>query len=275
MGRELSPQMLAAVQELYAAEQQVLAGAFPASASDLAYGPHERQRLDLYRSDCREPAPVIIWVHGGGFVRGDKGDATRWPNAHFGRVAARAGYVGVVINYRLAPDHGWPAGGEDLLAAIQWCRTRAAEHGGDAQRIILAGTSAGAAHVATALQLGGGLEGVRGAVLLSGLYGVMPYDDPRDIAYYGADASSHAERAPLEALVASAVPLFVACAEFDPPRFQSEWLGLLQQRFARHGVLSRNFFGSGHNHFSLAYHLGSADRRLEDELIEFVQDVTA
>src|ERR1043166_9685241 len=99
MGRELSPAILAAVQERYDAEQRSLAAALPASASDLAFGPHEPHRLDLYRPAAEGPAPILIWVHGGGFVRGDKGDADRWPNAHAGRMAARAGFVGVVLNY--------------------------------------------------------------------------------------------------------------------------------------------------------------------------------
>ena len=85
----------------------------------------------------------------------------------------------------------------------------------------------------------------------------------------------HPERAPLTALVETAISLFVAGAEFDPPRFQAEFVGLLQQRLARHGRLPRSYIGSGHNHFSLAYHLGTTDTRLADELTSFVVDVTS
>jgi acetyl esterase/lipase len=269
-GRELSPDMLAAVHALYAGEQARLAAGLPASVVDIAYGPHERQRLDVYRPQQSGLAPVLIWVHGGGFVRGEKGSAERWPNAHAGRFAAAAGFLGVVINYRLAPGHGWPAGGEDVLAAVDWCRAHAAEHGGDVSRIVLVGTSAGAVHVATALQLRPALD-VRGAVLLSGLYGLTGYEDSRDLAYYGEDRALHSARAPLEALVATELPLLVACSEFDPPRFQAEWLGLLQRRFERHGSLPRAWYGSGHNHFSLAYHLGTADTRLADEIVAFAR----
>ena len=189
MGRELSPGMLEAVQAVYTRRAT-------STGATLA-GNRKRLRLRVPRAasagrlcpaDARS-APVLVWVHGGGFTRGDKGDATTWPNAHAGRMAAAAGMVGVTINYRLAPGHGWPAGGEDVLAAVGWCRANIARFGGDPQRIVVAGTSAGAAHVATALSLDPAPAGLCGAVLLSGLYGVTPYDDPRDLAYFGDDTA--------------------------------------------------------------------------------------
>ncbi|MFD2779896.1 alpha/beta hydrolase [Novosphingobium pokkalii] len=107
-------------------------------------------------------------------------------------MAAQAGLIGAVINYRLAPDHTWPAGSEDVLAALDWLVAHVADHGGDPQRIVLMGTSAGAVHVAGAIRLRPDLA-VRGAVLLSGLYGHTPLDE-RDMAYYG-PAESYAARA--------------------------------------------------------------------------------
>lgn len=269
-GNAIGPDSLTGVQALFDAEQRALASEIAASATDIAYGDHPRQRLDLYAPrNIAEPAPVFVWVHGGGFLRGDKGDAERWPNGHAGRFAARAGFLGVVINYRLAPEFQWPAGGEDVGLVVDWLRKHAGEHGGDPDRIVLAGTSAGAAHVANHIQLRPDTP-VRGAVLLSGPYGLMPYDDVRDLSYYGEDERLHPERAPLNAIVETELPLFVACSEFDPPRFQAETVGLLQRRLERHGRLPRAYIGNGHNHFSLAYHLGTSDTRLGDEIVSFV-----
>jgi hypothetical protein len=73
--------------------------------------------------------------------------------------------------------------------------------------------------------------------------------------------------------VATGLPLFLACAEFDPPRFQAEFAGLLAARLDRHGVLPRAHIASGHNHFSLACHLGAADTRLADEVLGFIHDI--
>lgn len=266
IGTALGPEVLLACQQLFDAEQQALAAAVPVAASDQAYGPHERHRLDLYGRPA-SPAPVILFVHGGGFRIGDKA-ADGWPNAAVGRWAAQMGWLGAVMNYRLAPDHRWPAGGEDVLAAVDWLAAEAARFGGDPQRIVLMGTSAGAVHVATAVQQRPALA-VRGCALLSGIYGYAEYED-RDSIYYG-DASLAAERLPGESVAATALPLLVACAEYDPPRFQREWAGLLQDRLSRHGRLPTCYYASGHNHYSMAMHIGTSDRRLADEIARFVQ----
>jgi triacylglycerol lipase len=274
-GSEIGPASLEGVQALYDAEQRALAQRVSAAASDIPYGDHSRQRLDVYvPAGATGHAPVFVWVHGGGFLRGDKGNAERWPNANSGRFAASEGFLGVVMNYRLAPDHPWPAGGEDVGSVVDWAKANAAQFGGDPKRVVLVGTSAGAVHVATHIQLRPDSP-VRGAVLLSALYGIEPYTDVRDLAYYGEDASRHAGRAPLSAIVDTDVPLLIACSEFDPPRFQAETIGLLQRRLVRHGRLPRSFIGTGHNHYSFAYHLGTSDRRLGDEIAAFVRDVCA
>ena len=268
MGRTLSPAMLSAVHDLFRTEQDRLALGEPLTALDLAYGSDPRQCLDLYAPADAGTAPVLLWVHGGGFVRGEKRSDAHPFVANVGRWAARAGMLGAVMNYRLAPYHGWPAGGEDVGAAIDWLRAHATEHGGDPDRIVVAGTSAGAVHVATHLRLRGHNAGVAGAVLLSGLYGYTPLDE-RDKLYYGA-AAAYPERWPREAVVETSLPLFVACAQYDPPRFHAETIGLLAARLERHGTLPAVQVVSGHNHFSLACHIGGADTRLSDAILGFV-----
>jgi acetyl esterase/lipase len=269
MGTELGPHILGAVQSLFADEQRALAQAGPAPLSDIAYGAHPRQRLDLYLPEGDGPKPILLWVHGGGFLKGEKSSPDHPFNAHVGHLAARAGFLGAVINYRLAPDHRWPSGGEDVGLAVDWLRENAAQHNGDPTRIILFGTSAGSVHIAGYLKLRRDPP-VRAAVLLSGLYGFTPLDQ-RDTLYYG-DQSLYAERMPRDAIVETNLPLFVACAEFDPPRFQAETLGLLQRRIERHGRMPRATIATGHNHYSMAYHLGGADTRLTDEIIAFARE---
>jgi acetyl esterase/lipase len=272
-GQELGPEILRHSTDLFAPEQQALADAMPPSVADAAYGPHARHRLDLYGPTPagQGPAPVLLFVHGGGFRLGDKGDGGRWPNAAVGRMAARAGFLGAVMNYRLAPESGWPSGGEDVAAVVEWLKGNAAAHGGDPERLVLAGTSAGAVHISTYLQLRvDAPEQVRAAVLLSGLYGFTPLDE-RDTLYYGAQ-SLYGQRMPLEAVASTPIPLLLACAEFDPPRFQSEFLGLLQRRLERDGRMPRAYVASGHNHYSMAMHLGTSDARLADEIIAFARE---
>src|SRR5690606_8419979 len=83
------------------------------------------------------------------------------------------GAVGVNVSYRLAPEHQWPSGIEDLSAVVAWARRNVAAHGGDPHRLFLWGHSAGAAHIGDYLVdavRGGRSPGVAGAILTSGFY---------------------------------------------------------------------------------------------------------
>lgn len=105
-------------------------------------------RLDIYlppHLDSR--APVCLYVHGGGFRALSKN--THWL---FGLTFARRGYVVANINYRLAPQHRFPAAVEDCCAALSWLARSCDHYGGDRDRLVLAGESAGA-NLITALCL--------------------------------------------------------------------------------------------------------------------------
>lgn len=277
LGSGMDPTVREGSSSIFDAEQRRLGSNHPATAADLAYGPDERHRLDIYAPYSTERGiPVCIWVHGGGFRIGSKGGADDWHNAHVGRALAKAGFLGVVINYRLAPTHVWPSGSEDLAAVVEWVKSNIHEWGGDPERIVLAGHSAGAAHVAGFLKLRPDhADAVRGAVLLSGVYGVTPIDDERDMSYFGGDKALHPDMVPIGAVVDTRLPLLVVFAEFDSPRFQFETIELLRRRLDTHGKLPRSHIVSGHNHFSMCFHIGTSDTRLTDEIVSFIRDVCA
>jgi acetyl esterase/lipase len=268
MGTALGPSVVEACRALFDDEQRALAARVSAVAVDCVYGPHARHRIDVYGGGQGGLNPVVLFVHGGGFRMGDKGDGGSWQNAAVGRMAAEAGFVGAVMNYRLVPDAAWPSGAEDVLAAVDWLIANASEYGGDPGRIVLMGTSAGAVHIAGAIRQRPDLA-VAGMVLLSGLYGYTATDE-KDVPYYG-DPALYPDRMPRAALAATDQPLFVACAEFDPPRFQAEFTGLMQERLDRKGAMPRGYIASGHNHYSMAMHLGTGDRRLAAEICDFVE----
>jgi acetyl esterase/lipase len=116
---------------------------------NLKYGPADRNLLDVFAPPAASPArPVLIYVHGGGFTAGNKrtGDSPFYDNVMLW--AVKNGFVGVNVTYRLAPQAVWPAGAEDLAAAVQWVADKISERGGDPARIDLMGHSAGAVHVA-------------------------------------------------------------------------------------------------------------------------------
>lgn len=101
--------------------------------------------LDVYRPAVRTgPLPVVLYVHGGGFRMLSK-------DSHWlmGLAYARRGFVVFNISYRLAPRHKFPAAVEDAAAALAWVWQHAADYGGDRDRLVLAGESAGGNLVTT------------------------------------------------------------------------------------------------------------------------------
>lgn len=97
--------------------------------------------LHLYKpADAAGPLPVILYLHGGGFVLGDAETYALQSS----RIASECGALVVFVEYRLSPEHPFPAAVEDALAAVDWVLAEAADHGGDPMRFALMGDSAGA-----------------------------------------------------------------------------------------------------------------------------------
>jgi acetyl esterase/lipase len=117
---------------------------------DLAYVPNgdERQKLDLYvPENSGGLMPLIVWIHGGGWMAGSKNNCPPLP-------WKRKGFVVASIDYRLSRDAKFPAQIEDCKAAIRWLRIHAAEYGIDEDRIVAWGGSAGG-HLASLLGTAG------------------------------------------------------------------------------------------------------------------------
>lgn len=119
------------------------AGYGPGLHSDIEFGEAGGQTLLLdafVPQDGDAPQPVVIFVHGGGWKGGDKADdASRVVTD----TLTDAGFTWFSINYRLGPEHTWPAQHDDVRTAIQWVKANAARFGGDPSRIALVGYSAG------------------------------------------------------------------------------------------------------------------------------------
>lgn len=112
-------------------------------APDIAnerYGPHERNVLDLWKAKSDKPAPLVVFIHGGGFRGGGKEGVS--PGLVSGLTAK--GVAVMAINYRLSPGVTFPAHYMDCARAIQYARLHAAEWNLDPKRIGATGGSAGA-----------------------------------------------------------------------------------------------------------------------------------
>jgi acetyl esterase/lipase len=101
----------------------------------------KQHRLDVYRSRLvpRENAPVMVYVHGGGWVIGEKREQGK---PMMFELVAR-GWVCVAINYRLSPKATWPDHIVDVKRALAWVKQHVAEYGGDPGFIAISGGSAG------------------------------------------------------------------------------------------------------------------------------------
>jgi len=280
MGRKLDAEILAESQRLYAPLHDVDPPPSISVENDHRYGLDERHRLDVFRPvPCQSSLPALIFVHGGGFVGGDKRRPGSPFNQHVGIWAARNGMVGVNMTYRLAPTHPWPAGPEDVGEAVLWVHQHASELNVDPGRIFVFGQSAGAAHVGAYIGHrqfhGPDGHGIAGGILLSGVYDLTA-TDPRSVAvgYYGSDTNSYAERSALPGLAEVELPLWVGVAEFDPPRFQSQALWLAQSVLKRQRNMPRFVQLAGHNHFSGLFHLGLPGDTLGPEILRFVGETS-
>lgn len=109
-------------------------------------------KLDAYVPEGSGPFPAVILVHGGGWTGGDKsGGPKKAYIAPMHEPLARAGFAWFSINYRLAPQHRYPACIDDVETAIRWVKRHASEYRLDPKRIAISGESAGGHLVALAV----------------------------------------------------------------------------------------------------------------------------
>jgi acetyl esterase/lipase len=276
LGDQIVPPAIEGTAKLYAPFHEVEPYQDVKVSRDLAYGSDPRHLLDVFEpQDARTPRPVLLFVHGGGFVAGDKSRPGSPYQDNVALWAVRHGMVGVNMTYRLAPQHPWPAGAMDVGAAVAWIRTHITAHGGDPARIYLMGTSAGAAHAAAyavnARFHAGDDAAIAGLILLSGLYDMVaaPTNDLK-IAYFGLDEANYSAGSTLNGLAHSKIPLLLVLTEMDPREFQQQTLVLLSEYLKHHGRLPFFVHMTGHNHLSSTMHLNSTDAHLGERIQDFV-----
>lgn len=201
-------------------------------------GPAGELPIRIYTPVGQGPFPIVMHFHGGGFVIGD----LEIYDSTCREICAGADAIVVAVDYRLAPEHPFPAAPDDCLAATRWAAAHAAEFHGDSNRIVVGGDSAGgnlAAVTALRLRDEGGPK-LRGQLL------IYPVTDAADtesmrvnaegylltradmqwfVGHYVKDpaALSSPHLLPLHApSLAGLPPAFLITAEFDPLRDEGE-----------------------------------------------------
>jgi len=246
---------------------------------DVKYGPAERNRLDLFTPATATAAkrPVLIFIHGGAFIGGDKRTAPDSP--FYDNImlwAVKNGFVGVNMTYRLAPQSPWPAGAEDIASVVQWVTDNIAGSDGDPARIYLMGHSAGAAHVASYVAhpefrkvKGGGLAG---AIMVSGVYDLTAAPlGGAEKAYFGDDPSRYAAESSVQGLATTTIPLMFVTAELDPAGFNKQFELAKAASCKSPRGCARTYELPQHSHMSEVYSINTSDTRLTDQILDFVK----
>lgn len=197
-----------------AANLPALRGDFERRA-DVAYGAHERQRLDVYTPKGGAARPIIVFWYGGSWEKGRK-EQYRF----VGAALAEKGYVAVLPDYRLYPEVRFPVFIDDAAAAVAWAVAHASEIGGDPGRVYLAGHSAGA-HIAAMVaydaprlaKVGVSKDVIRGFVGLSGPYALDPNDDTLRTIFSAPYV--HADWQPVQRAQTGAPPALLIHGEAD------------------------------------------------------------
>jgi arylformamidase len=100
---------------------------------------HKLQTLDVFSSVGAKGLPVVVWIHGGGWVTGDKTDVAIKPKAF-----VEKGFVFVSVNYRMLPEVDMETITSDVAKSVRWVHDHISEYGGDPKRLLIMGHSAGA-----------------------------------------------------------------------------------------------------------------------------------
>ena len=189
----------------------------PPGMREVAYGPDAKQTLDYTRPAGTAKAPILVFIHGGGWAIGDKRHASAPKAAHF----SETGWAFASVNYRLVPEATVEQQAADVAAAIAWLRANAAANNLDADRIVLMGHSAGA-HLAALVASDPAylaaarvpLSAVDGVVLLDGAGYDVPAQmaSPRNMvagmygAAFGTDPARQARLSPVRHAAAPNAP---------------------------------------------------------------------
>lgn len=225
-----------------------------ATTRGLAYGTGQRRVLDVYRPTDARGAPIVVFFYGGSWQEGERADY-----AFVARALAQAGIVVVVPDYRVFPEVRFEGFMRDAASAVAWTRKRAESFGGDPNRLLVMGHSAGA-HMAAMLALdprwlaaqGLAPRGViAGVVGLAGPYDFLPTRDPILQTIFGTQPGSPPEAGretqPINFVDGRNPPMFLGAGSIDTTVLPRNTKNLAARFEAAGGpVTTRIYSGLGH-----------------------------
>jgi acetyl esterase/lipase len=241
---------------------------------------NERQMLDVYAPTKGKDLPVVLWIHGGGWRKGDKANVQKKPQAFVDK-----GYVFVSTNYRCVPQVTVKEMTGDIAKAIRWIHDHAKDYGGDPKSIFVMGHSAGA-HLAALVCTDDRYLKAEG-LPLSIIKGYVPvdvsvYDIPKRIKDGGSvppatftEVSGKAEEAhrdlsPVTHVAkGKSIPPFLILHVAARPetKAQAHWLA---EKLKDAGVSAQVVAAEGTTHATINSNLGLPDDRPTQEMWDFM-----
>jgi acetyl esterase/lipase len=266
----------------------VALGAEPRIQRDIPYAEPKnvRQTLDVYAPPNANNRPIVFWIHGGGWVRGDKSEINMKPAVFVDR-----GYVFVAINYRFVPNATIKEIAGDVARALRWVHGNSAQYGGDPNSIFVMGHSAGA-QLAALVCIDDRYLRAEG-LSLQMLKGCVPVDgDTYDVStqvkmveavqqrpYFDSHRRKFGHEAALEDLSAvthvardKGIPPFLIVHVADYPESRTGLQShLLAERLIHHGGVSTKVLSvPGKTHVTLDSDLGTPGDATTDAILLFV-----
>ncbi|MBK7857457.1 MAG: alpha/beta hydrolase [Archangiaceae bacterium] len=255
---------------------------------DVAYWEGEgfdtaKHRLDVYAPKGPGPYPVVVFVHGGGWILGDR----QQPGGNYvqlGRRLASQGVVAVIPSYRLAATARHPAQVEDVARALTWALHHAPELNGDPTRVFAMGHSAGAQLVALAAcdprylgALGAAPSQLAGVIAISGPYDVSHFGRslflggfPMVIPTFGWQREAWSDAMPANHLrEGQAPPFLLAWADGDPELLRRDGEKFAKALEAAH-VSVETFETSFDDHLSIITDFADDGNALTARALEFL-----
>jgi len=255
--------------------------------ADVPYGGPDAQMdvMDVYSPRGASGAPIVLFIHGGEWSRGDKRDISfkpRFFNAH--------NIVFAAANYRLSPKNPHPAQVDDVATAIAFLHKQGTRFGGDGNKIVIIGHSAGC-HLVSYVSLNpdplnkvGMTPGdIRGTVAWSGGMYNLPVRyklggmyKPFIAATFGDDEASQLAGSPIHYVdsAASAPPFLIASVDDEKSQTSREASDDFRRAIQSHGGRAQSAVLNNRTHFTANHLLGSDDDQTGPMLLQFIESVT-
>lgn len=263
---------LSEVGQAYAAE--IMRRGAGVEGVDHAYGDDPYQTIGLHLPE-KPDGTVFAFVHGGGWTSGYK--------EHMNFMAPAFTAAGIIfgsIGYRLAPQHVFPTGAEDVVRGVAWLHDNIARFGGDPSRLFVGGHSAGGHYTALLAvrrewrkDLGLPADAIRGCLPISGVYDLTEASGMSQRPRFLGPPGREREASPLYTIENPPPPFLIAHGDRDFPHLvrQAE---IMEEALAAAGGQVERIVLEGRDHFSASYAGGEPDGPWVPRALDWMRSTT-